>query len=371
MAQMDAENRALCFLSRNQGKGQKKLTFNDIAGLLRNKDGEPVGEGGVRACVKSFHKPKATRGRKVGWRKTTKSEDRQVIKTFLKVRPPGHGVDSRKIHAAMPMKLQKKIFRTTVIRRVGEKGYMAQKKVAKSDPGPALATRRVKFSKDNDRTASQWKQYLQGVGDIKQFTWYPTELRPKMNQLRASWTYMRKDEKYKPAFVRPKRWFKKSDWKKTKMQKVFGMTTSTGKCLAILLPKPFTAEKWAVLVKTKVFPFLKKCFPQKRQFRLLLDGEKLLHAPPVKAAMKEKNICFLEGWCPYSPDLNPQENVWPLAENAIRKAEKDSDTYEDWQKHCLNAVKGYEKNPGAKSLISSIAGRLKKVVEKGGAMLKK
>ena len=34
-------------------------------------------------------------------------------------------------------------------------------------------------------------------------------------------TYMRPEEKYKPAFVRPKRWFKRKDYKKTQKQKAW------------------------------------------------------------------------------------------------------------------------------------------------------
>ena len=40
--------------------------------------------------------------------------------------------------------------------------------------------------------ASDWKSNLQAVGDFKDFTWYPRELKPRFNKLRAPWTYMAK-----------------------------------------------------------------------------------------------------------------------------------------------------------------------------------
>ena len=42
-------------------------------------------------------------------------------------------------------------------------------------------------------------------------------------------------EKKQGPFMRPKRRFPKKDWKKTKKQKVFGMTASNGKVLAFLV----------------------------------------------------------------------------------------------------------------------------------------
>ena len=59
-------------------------------------------------------------------------------------------------------------------------------------------------------------------------------------------------EKKKGTFLRPKRWLPKKEWKKTKKQKVFGMTTSNGKSLVFLAPKPYSSEQWAVDLKKKV-----------------------------------------------------------------------------------------------------------------------
>ena len=41
-------------------------------------------------------------GRKKGTTKTTQEEDKVIMATFKKLRPPGAGVDSRLIHDALP-----------------------------------------------------------------------------------------------------------------------------------------------------------------------------------------------------------------------------------------------------------------------------
>ena len=110
---------------------------------------------------------------------------------------------------------------------------------------------------------------------------------------------MRAEERFKPAFVRPKRWFNRSDYKHVLKQKVFGMTTSTGKCLAVLLPKPFTAAKWVAILKTRVNPFLQRQFPGKRHYRIMLDGGAVLRAEVAEAAMADKESSVLDGWPQY------------------------------------------------------------------------
>ena len=54
--------------------------------------------------------------------------------------------------------------------------------------------------------------------------------------------------------------------------------------------------------------------------------------------MAEKNIKLLDDWPKYSPDLNPQENVWPAAEEAVRAAERGGDTFAVFQKRCAKVA---------------------------------
>ena len=308
-------------------------------------------------------------GRKKGTTKTTKEEDKVIMATFKKLRPPGAGVDSRLIHDALPKKVKNKVSMRTVRRRLAAKGYKPERKIQKSDPGEVLSKKRVAFAKKHlAKTPQQWKAFLQAVGDIKEFTYYPKKLRGKMKKLRAPWTYMKKQEKYLPAFVRPKQWFPRKEYKKTIKQKVFGLTTSTGKLLALKVPKPWNSEVWAKMVKQQVAPFLRKSFPGKEDFQILLDGEQLLRGPPAMAAFRECNIKLLPDWPKYSPDLNPQEHVWPAAENYLRnKLEKPQDNFAKFQQNVLAAVRAY---PAPEKLVPSMAKRCTDLVLKKGAMLK-
>ena len=91
--------------------------------------------------------------------------------------------------------------------------------------------------------------------------------------------------------------------------KVFGLTTSTGKVLTCVSPLYPTDQDWIRLVKTRVGPFLKECFPRMRKKTILLDGEGIFHTPGAKAVMRDWGIKALPDWPANSPDLNPEETI--------------------------------------------------------------
>ena len=94
---MDANNCALCYFYRHPppGSDAKPMKYTDIAGVVVKKGGKHPSVGGVHKAVKEFMDVKQTRGRKKGWRKTSKAEDAAILAAFHKWRPPGHGVVSR------------------------------------------------------------------------------------------------------------------------------------------------------------------------------------------------------------------------------------------------------------------------------------
>ena len=127
----------------------KKMKFWEIATKVKKTDGTPPSIGAIKEAVYTFHEEKQKVGRKKGWRKTTKSEDKVILKVFHKVRPPGHGVSARKVCEFLPRKLKAKIGKRTVIRRLAEKGYVPKKKIQKTNLGPATMKRRYNFDLAN------------------------------------------------------------------------------------------------------------------------------------------------------------------------------------------------------------------------------
>ena len=113
--------------------------------------------------------------------------------------------------------------------------------------------------------------------------------------------------------------------------------------------------------------FLRKAFPDRRHFRILIDGEHLLHTDEAKRAFAEFGITPMPDWPKYSPDLNPQENVWSWAEKALRKEEEKSDTSTVFCRKLLRVARRY---PSAEALIPSMAKRVQAVLKHGGAMTK-
>ena len=360
-AKMDSANKAICCAMRKTGAKLK-----DIRKLVKKTDGKRPSLAAISMAAASFHTEKKKRGVKPGSLKITKADEKKIMQKFHKLRPPGHGVDSRVILRALPKKLREMISRRFIIRFLASKGYKPERKLNKTDPGVRLKLTRCNFGKRHAAKSPQrWKSYLQAVGDFKEFTWYPTELQPTFQKLKAAWTYMRKAEKKLPAFVRPKRWFAKKEYKKTKKHKVFGLTTSNGKSIAFSCPSPWNSVLWAALVDQKVNPFLKKAFPGKKKFHLLLDSEPLLHTDEAKASYTRAGITT-EAWPKYSPDLNPQEQVWAWAEPKLRSLETGTDAFEPWQKKVLKAVQAY---PAKGKLVPSMARRCQTLVKRSGAML--
>ena len=73
----------------------------------------------------------------------------------------------------------------------------------------------------------------------------------------------------------------------------------------------------------------------------------------------------LPGWPSYSPDLNPQENVWSWIEEALREKERATDSFAVFVQKLLAVARRY---PGAEALIPSMSKRVEAVLAAGGAM---
>ena len=68
--------------------------------VVTKLDGTAPTPAAISKAASEFGSEKKKRGRKLGQNKTTKAEDRAILKTFHKLRPPGKGCPSS--HALLP-----------------------------------------------------------------------------------------------------------------------------------------------------------------------------------------------------------------------------------------------------------------------------
>ena len=266
----------------------------------------------------------------------------------------------------MPKRMHGKVCLRTIRNRLKEKGYVPTPKAQKAEADEKTRRARLAFCREHGkRTGPQWLRFLQGVGDFKLYTYYPKELKMRFSRYRATWTYMKKSERLKPAFVRPKTMFKRAEYTKTIKGKVFGLTLSNGRSLLCHVTAKLTATEFAKLVRERIGPFVREAFPGQNSYRILLDGEPLMHAPEAKAALEECGIKLLQPWPAYSPDLNPQENVWPWLGKTLRRDERDTDSLGTFRTRLTRLATQY---PNPEGLIASMPGRIATCLQKHGAM---
>ena len=100
-----------------------------------------------------------------------------------------------------------------------------------------------------------------------------------------------------------------------------------------------------------------------------MDSESILHAPASKRAYREGGITILPSWPKYSPELNPQENVWPRSEITLRQKEgPKGTTFERFQTLAVEAVEEYK---GAKNLIGGMVDRIDQCIASKGTFIDK
>ena len=127
----------MCYFYRHPPPGSdcRPLKWTAIAQLVWNTDGRthptPCS---VRKCVLAWRRERGQRGRKKGWRKTTRDEDKRILASFQKARLPlGSEVTARDVAGLLPTALRTKVSLRAIRRRLAAKGYVPGKKIEKAD----------------------------------------------------------------------------------------------------------------------------------------------------------------------------------------------------------------------------------------------
>ena len=117
-AKMDDANRAMCYALRHPpGRGAKPMKYCDIQKMVRKTNGRLPKIQAIAVAANTYKDAKGQRGRPKGSCKTSKAEDKKILKTFHKLRPPGCGIDSHEMEIGLPKKII--LFRKIMWTRIG------------------------------------------------------------------------------------------------------------------------------------------------------------------------------------------------------------------------------------------------------------
>lgn len=107
--QMSEAGRGICYVNRFPPAGAPKLPYSEIGKLVKQVDGFVPTDSAMCQAARDYNDEKQKRGRKTGWRKTSKVEDKKIMEVFHTARPPGCGIDSRQLRNKLPRNLKKKV----------------------------------------------------------------------------------------------------------------------------------------------------------------------------------------------------------------------------------------------------------------------
>lgn len=75
-------------------------------------------------------------------------------------------------------------------------------------------------------------------------------------------------------------------------------------------------ERYLEILRTHLEPFLRRCRDFPGEWRVMDDNAPCHRARVVKPFRDDMGVEFIE-WPPYSPDLNPIENVWSWVKRQV------------------------------------------------------
>ena len=115
--------------------------------------------------------------------------------------------------------------------------------------------------------------------------------------------------------------------------------------------------------------YVKRCLSKVKnelaQDRIFMqDGASAHTSKSTRAYLAKSNLKFIDNWPPYSPDLNPIEQLWAILNHRIAE-DHHPQTYEELRNATVQAWNAIPM-PIINNLVESFASKLRKTQEKGG-----
>lgn len=195
-------------------------------------------------------------------------------------------------------KLDLSVSRITVSRRLNEAGLKGC--VARRKPGLNDRTIRARLSFAEGYADMDWTRVL--FSDEKIF-WGD-------GFCGRTWVRRPRDEALNPAYVR------KRTAHPVKVN-VWACFASTGQGFIHIFNENLDGPKMKQILKDNLIPSAEALFPP-GQWYFLHDNDKKFHSKVVQKWLHEVGVTCLD-FPPYSPDLNPIENLWAVLQREVEK----------------------------------------------------
>ena len=155
-----------------------------------------------------------------------------------------------------------------------------------------------------------------------------------------------------------------TEYKQGRRVGVWGVLTSEGLSVAFLAAGRINGEAHAALVRRYYRSWAGECQA------VFHDGEKALHGPAPKAAYQKVGVACAT-FPPYSPDLNPIENVWAMLDTRLEATQpRRWEGEKAFKRRVRNAVTWLNaKRAGAlKRTVASMPRRIELLLKGRGAI---
>ena len=143
---------------------------------------------------------------------------------------------------------------------------------------------------------------------------------------------------------------------------VWACFAASGQGMMHIFEDNLDAKKMKEILVEHLLPSARDLFDADKQWYFLHDNDKKFHADKVQRWLESKSVRCID-FPPYSPDLNPIENLWAVL---AREVEKHQCSTAEALKDCVAEVWQNACKPLMAELVASMPRRIEAVLQANG-----